>query len=176
MLKAHEERLGYQVMEIEKQEVDTIVVSSTKIRTALQNGDVKQAAEWLGHPFVLSGQVVHGQHLGRKMGYPTANIHIPQKHKLIPPEGIYAVRVHYEQQRFDGMLYIGRRPTLEGISQSIEVNIFDFNENIYQKNLTIAFIERIRDDIKFKDLESLTVQLGKDKEDAVQILEALKSE
>jgi len=170
MLKTCESQFGFQVMEIEEQEVDTIVVSSTKIRNALLKGEVKQAKEWLGHCFMLSGEVIHGQHLGTEIGYPTANIQIKEKHKLIPPEGIYAVKVRYESQVFGGMLYIGRRPTLNGILQSIEVNIFDFQKNIYGQHLEIDFIQHIREDKKFDDLNGLKIQLALDKIETMKIL------
>lgn len=172
MLKACEADFGFEVMEIEKQEVDTIVVSSTKIRNALLAGEVKKAGEWLGNQFILSGEVVHGQHLGTQIGYPTANIFVSEKHKLIPPEGIYAVKVLFQSQVFDGMLYIGRRPTLDGISQSIEVNIFEFNQDIYGEFLEVEFIQRIRDDKKFEGLEGLKTQLALDKQATLKILKA----
>lgn len=174
LLKAYEATSGFEVFEIKKQEVDTIVVSSTKIRKALLEGEVRQASEWLGQPFLITGEVVHGQHLGTQLGYPTANIHIQDQYKLIPPVGIYAVRIHHQKSLYDGMLYIGNRPTLDGVEQSIEVNIFDFNENIYGQQLQIDFVQRIRDDIKFEGLEGLKLQLAKDKADCLKVLRGME--
>ena len=171
LLKEYEEKHNFKVLEIQEQDVDNIIVSSTKIRNALQLGHIKQANEWLNHSFILSGEVIHGQRLGTEIGYPTANIDTKDKYKLIPPEGIYAVKVIYKNAIYRGMLYIGRRPTLNGIEQSIEVNIFDFNEDIYGEHLQIEFIEHIREDKKFNSLEELQFQLAIDKKDTLLILE-----
>ncbi len=171
LLKQYEGKYGFEVMEIQKQDVDSIVVSSTKIRNALLEGRVKIAAEWLNHPFMISGEVVYGQQLGRELGYPTANIQVKERHKLIPPIGIYAVQVVHNDQQYQGMLYIGNRPTLDGKTISIEVNIFDFDQNIYGQDIRVAFSKHIRADKKFEGLEALKHQLGLDK---IATLEALK--
>lgn len=163
-LKWHGAELGYEVVEIEKQEIQDIAVSSTKVRQALEKGDVKSARQLLGHPFLLNGKVIQGQKIGRTIGFPTANIEVADKHKLIPPYGIYAVKVRLEGKEFGGMLYIGDRPTLEQHNnQTIEVNIFEFSDNIYGKEITIEFVDFIRHDMRFNNLEALQSKLAEDK-------------
>ena len=133
-------------------------------------GNVKKATTFLNHPFILKGKVIYGQQLGAKIGYPTANLEVQHNHKLIPKQGIYAVKVGFENRTYQGMLYIGNRPTLNGIHQSIEVNIFDFDQMIYGQQLTIEFIQWIRGDQTFDNLEQLVTQLEKDKISALEIL------
>jgi riboflavin kinase/FMN adenylyltransferase len=169
-LKLNGPRFGFDVEEIPKQEIDNIGISSTKIRTALESGRVEIAKSLLGKPFSITGRVVQGEKLGRMLGFPTANLDLDSHYKLIPAEGIYAVLVNYEGHRHKGMLYIGQRPTVGGVHQTIEVNIFDFNKNIYGEALTVQFIGNIRQDIKFNDLEALKAQLMLDREAALQQL------
>ncbi|MBK8492025.1 MAG: bifunctional riboflavin kinase/FAD synthetase [Saprospirales bacterium] len=158
------EKLGFEVLEIEKQEVDNLAVSSTKVRNALDTGSVETAARFLGHYFLLSGTVVNGNKIGSELGYPTANLDIAQPQKLIPPDGVYAVWVHGQGKRYGGMLYIGNRPTLPGQkNRTIEVNLFDFNKDIYGERLRLELVAHIRGDQTFKGLEALKEQLGKDK-------------
>jgi riboflavin kinase/FMN adenylyltransferase len=175
-LKHYAARAGFHVAEIEPQLIDDIAVSSTKIRRALEAGQVADANRQLGHPYLLTGKVVHGRQLGRTIGFPTANIDIDNQHKLIPPDGVYAVRVYLgdSQQRFDGMLYIGTRPTLaDGDERSIEVNIFDFNESIYGEWIRLELIDFVRGDESFPDLKSMQAQLGKDRERTLEVLQTL---
>lgn len=173
-LKWYGNILSYDVVEIKKQEVEEIAVSSTKIRTALAEGDVKKAHKLLGHYFTLTGIVVHGQKIGTTIGYPTANLKVNTPHKLVPPDGIYAVYCWHKQDRYYGMLYIGQRPTVEGYdNRTIEVNIFNFDKNIYGDKLTLELVDFIRDDEKFDDLEGLQVQLKADKK---QVLDCLTFE
>lgn len=161
----------YEVQEIEKQEVKAITVSSTKVRNALQRGQVKKAAQLLGHYFTLTGLVVHGQQIGTKIGFPTANIEISSPHKLIPPDGIYAVYVRHHEDRYKGMLYIGKRPTVDGdLDRTIEVNIFNFTKNIYGDKLQLALVDFIRGDQKFDSLEALQVQLAIDEQHTLECL------
>lgn len=170
-LKQHGERFDYEVLEIQKQEIESIAVSSTKVRNSLITGEVNQARKLLGHYFTLTGLVVHGQHIGSTIGYPTANLEITQKHKLIPPDGIYAVYVLHKEHRYKGMLYIGNRPSLEDNNkQSIEVNIFDFHKDIYNDKLTIEFVSFVRSDRIFEGLEGLKEQLANDKIKSLEIL------
>ncbi|NJN43100.1 MAG: bifunctional riboflavin kinase/FAD synthetase [Flammeovirgaceae bacterium] len=169
-LKKNSSGYGFSVEEIPKQEVDQVGVSSTKIRQALLDGEVEIAAQFIGRPYSLSGRVIKGERLGRMMGFPTANIDVDAHNKLIPSEGIYAVKVQHAELIFKGMLYIGNRPTLNGTSRSIEVNIFDFDYEIYGETLKIDFIQRIRKDIKFQDIEALKNQLQEDKKVALEIL------
>jgi riboflavin kinase/FMN adenylyltransferase len=163
-------KYGFEVEEIPRQDVDHVGVSSTKIRRALEAGDIETATHFLGHTYSITGRVVMGDKLGRILGFPTANIEIDTVYKLVPADGIYAVTVEYGHQRFNGMLYIGNRPTVNGVKRNIEVNIFDFDKDIYGDSLTIFFHNLIRSDIKFHDLEELKRQLHIDKVAALRVL------
>ncbi len=170
-LKLNGPRYGFDVEEIPRQDIDHVGVSSTKIRHSLETGELATANHLIGRPYSLTGRVVKGDKIGRLMGFPTANIEVDTKYKLIPADGIYAVTVGYENQKFKGMLYIGNRPTINGLKRNIEVNIFDFDKEIYGESLTIFFHTLIRGDIKFNDLEELKQQLHQDKRDALRLLE-----
>ena len=149
-------------------EEDDVNVSSTKIRNALTVGDITTV-----YPYSVTGEVVYGHHLGHKIGFPTANIQVSEERKLLPAIGVYAVKVIIEQEIFNGMLNIGIRPTVSNDGQvSCEVYIFDFSRDLYGKNITINFIDRIRGERKFNDIEELRTQLQKDQE---KILKLLKS-
>ncbi len=130
---------------------------------------MQTAAKYLGHPYSISGKVVKGQQLGRTIGYPTANVVVDDVYKLIPADGIYAVKVKHNNKTFNGMLSIGNNPTVAGKGRSIEVNIFDFNETIYGDTITICFVEWLRNELKFNSLEELKVQLAKDESNSKQI-------
>jgi riboflavin kinase/FMN adenylyltransferase len=169
-LKLNAPRYGFEVEEIPRQEVDHIAVSSTKIRNALEVGDIATATHFLGRPYSISGMVVSGDRIGNTLGYPTANIQIDSKLKLIPADGIYAVTVRHERSLYGGMLYIGYRPTLNGTRRNIEVNIFDFNSEIYGETLTVNFYTFLRGDQTFAGLESMKAQLAKDKEMALKVV------
>jgi riboflavin kinase/FMN adenylyltransferase len=169
-LKINAPRYGFEVEEIPRQDVDHVGVSSSKVRKALEEGDIDTTTHFLDRPYALTGRVVMGDKLGRLLGYPTANIEIDTKYKLIPADGIYAVTVLHEHTTYKGMLYIGNRPTVNGTKRNIEVNIFDFAKDIYGESLTLYFHKLIRGDAKFSDLEGLKVQLGIDKQDALRIL------
>ncbi|MCH2022900.1 MAG: bifunctional riboflavin kinase/FAD synthetase [Saprospiraceae bacterium] len=170
-LKKFEEQYKFRVIEISKQEVADIAVSSTKVRNALYRGEVSKASQLLGHVYSIQGKVVKGTQIGNKIGFPTANIEVSDKHKLIPPAGIYAVHVYHDNTSYHGMLYIGNRPTInKDLEQTIEVNIFDFNLNIYGHILKIDFVEFLRSDKKFNSLEELQIQLQKDKDLAQKVL------
>lgn len=173
-LKLDGPKYGFQVEEIPRQDVDHVGVSSTRIRKALEEGDIETANHFLGHSYSITGRVVIGDRLGRELGYPTANIEIENKNKLVPADGIYAVTVLHGQKVYKGMLYIGIRPTINGSKRNIEVNIFDFNSDVYGESLTVSFHHRIRGDEKFNDLEELKQQLHRDKEDALQALEKIR--
>jgi riboflavin kinase/FMN adenylyltransferase len=172
-LKLNAPKYGFEVEEIPRQEVDHLGVSSTAIRKALESGDIETATHLLAKPYSLTGRVVAGDKLGRILGFPTANIDVDTKFKLIPSDGIYAVTVMHEHQSYNGMLYIGNRPTINGSKRNIEVNIFGFNEEIYGQALTINFYKRLRNDIQFHDLEELKAQLFEDKSAAISYLERL---
>lgn len=169
-LKANASIYGFNVEEISRQDVDDVAVSSTKIRNGLTEGDVSSAAHLLGRPYRILGRVVRGEKIGRMIGFPTANIEIEFKHKLIPADGAYAVFVDYEGSTYKGMLNIGYRPTVNGLSRSIEVHIIDFDKEIYGETLSIQFIERIRPEVKFEDIEALKNQLQADKSLVIDIL------
>jgi riboflavin kinase/FMN adenylyltransferase len=169
-LKTNGPLYGFDVEEIARQDVDLIGVSSSAIRKSLENGNVESARHLLGRPYSITGEVVKGDQLGRVLGYPTANLSIPSLHKLIPSEGIYSVTVQVEDRYYGGMLYIGHRPTLENKKLAIEVNIFDFDQDIYGKNITVNFINYLRGDQKFANLDLLKDQLAKDKRKALESL------
>lgn len=156
---------GFEVIEIEAQEIDEVNISSTKIRNAIIDGEMSLATEYLGGPFELNGTVVEGEKLGRTIGYPTANIDINSEVKLIPKTGVYAVEVVMNNGvKRHGMLNIGKNPTVGTINDntSIEVHIFDLNEDIYGQNITLKLIERFRDEHKFESLDNLQSQLKND--------------
>ena len=166
-LLAFSEPYGYQIEEIGEQDVNDVAVSSTKIRESLLNGQVGLAAAYLGYNFSLYGPVIKGDKIGRTIGFPTANIFIEQPYKLIPSDGIYAVTVTADHESYKGMAYIGQRPTINGMTRNIEVNIFDFNKEIYGQYIKMEFNEFLRHDVKFTGLEALKVQLQQDKEDTL---------
>jgi len=172
-LKKNGPKYGFEVEEIPKQDIDDIGVSSTKIREALAQGNVNIANKYLDRPYQLMGTVVEGDKLGRKIGYPTANIHVDFDLKLIPADGIYAVQVVYENMTYHGMLNIGYRPTVQGTKKQVEVHIIDFDKMIYNQRIAVKFIEKLRDEKKFDDLGQLSRQLGEDKKLAIRILNNL---
>ncbi|RYE21998.1 MAG: bifunctional riboflavin kinase/FAD synthetase [Sphingobacteriales bacterium] len=162
---------GFDVVEIPEQDIDEIAVSSTRVRNALLNNDIEHANAYLGYPFFITGIVIRGDQLGRQIGYPTANILIEERYKLIPADGIFAVKVKVDGKEYKGMAYIGQRPTVNGITRNIEVNIFDFNEEIYKRKISMEFLHYIRGDVKFASLDELKQQLAKDREDVLHFFE-----
>jgi len=170
-LKWHGQKFGYEVVEIEKQEIEDIAVSSTKIRKALLQGDIKQSTLLLHDYYLLTGKVVHGDKVGKKIGFPTANLQITDKYKLIPSLGIYAVWVHIENEQYEGMLYIGNRPTIDArLSLRIEVNIFDFDKEIYDREISISLVDFLRSDQQLQSLDRLTEIISDDKVHAKAVL------
>ena len=182
-LKAAGLHYGFTVEEIMEQDIHDVAVSSTKIRQALLVGDVNLANDYLGYSFSIFGRVIKGDKIGRTIGFPTANIFVEETSKLIPGDGIYAVTVEMSAEfkedsestnrlqttdsglrTYKGMAYIGQRPTINGMTRNIEVNIFDFNQEIYGQDIKMNFLKFLRHDVKFTGLEALTVQLQKDKE------------
>ncbi|EIW90782.1 riboflavin biosynthesis protein RibF [Capnocytophaga sp. oral taxon 412 str. F0487] len=156
------EKYGFAVEEISVQEVDEVSVSSTKIREALNKGDVITAEHYLGTPYSLTGTVVHGLKLGRTLGYPTANIQVTKDYKLIPKDGVYVVYSYIGGQKVYGMMSIGKNPTIEGKGASIEVYFFDFNGDLYNRELTIYFVKYLREERKFSSVALLKKQLQDD--------------
>jgi len=165
---------GFDVEEIPAKDVENVNISSTKIRNALLQGDIFTANKYLGYCYSLTGTVVEGSKVGRSIGFPTANIEVKETHKLIPADGVYAARAEVGGTSFNGMLNIGKRPTItdseEPASRSIEINLFDFTEDIYGEEIKISLVERLREEKKFDDLEELKRQLARDREDALKML------
>lgn len=170
LMEKMKKNFGYEMEEINKETLDDIDISSTRIREALLMGDVKLAGELLGHSYSLSGTVVKGLQNGRKLGFPTANLMIHDDYKLIPRRGIYAVHAIQQGVKHGGMLSIGYNPTFGGKEQTIEVNILDFNRDIYGEALTVEPVEYIREEKKFDSLDELIWEMKKDEVTARRIL------
>lgn len=168
-LKGFGKVYGFEVEEISAQDVQDVSVSSTKIRTALHHGDIATANAYLGYRYHFTGLVVKGEGLGKKIGFPTANIHIKDDYKLIPKNGVYAIKANVVDQTVFGMMNIGTNPTVNGTNQSIEVHLFDFDQDIYGETLRVEFLDYLRDEHKFDTLALLTAQLEKDKAKAKKI-------
>ena len=162
--------LNFEVEEIAAQEIDDVSVSSTKIRNAIIDGDMKTANEYLGYNYMLTGDVKKGKGLGRQLNFPTANLFIKEKYKLIPKNGVYVVKSILNDKLFYGMMNIGFNPTVDGSSKSIEIHFFDFKSDIYGENIQVDILERIRDEHKFNSLEELKIQLLKDKQTSIAII------
>ncbi|WP_428234662.1 bifunctional riboflavin kinase/FAD synthetase [Gracilimonas sp.] len=163
--------LGFDSYVVSKQEMGDVTISSTVIRNTLaEEGDVKQAAEYLNRHYLLNGIVMHGDERGRTIGYPTANLKPEHENKVIPKNGVYAVKVRVNNEWYGGMMNIGVRPTFGEDLRTLEVNIFDFDREIYGDTIQVRFIDRIRDEKKFDGVEGLKAQLGADKHTALQIL------
>jgi riboflavin kinase/FMN adenylyltransferase len=164
--------LNFKVEQLSQLLVDSKVVSSTKIRMAIGNGNISKANHFLGYQHSLTGKVIEGKQLGRQIGYPTANIEISDRHKLVPGDGVYAVKVKTGGEIYKGMLNIGIRPTfnINPDHKSIEVHIFNFDADIYGADITLIFVEKIRDEQKFASIDQLKEQLRKDQAFALSIL------
>lgn len=187
-LEAFSKIYDYTVEEIPEQDINDVAVSSTKIRKALLAGDVALAATYLGYHFSIKGPVIKGDKIGRTIGFPTANIFVEETYKLIPGDGIYAVTIEMDDENlapttahhqpepliYRGMAYIGQRPTINGMTRNIEVNIFDFNREIYGQTIKMNFLKFLRHDVKFTGLETLTQQLKQDKLDTLHYFESIK--
>lgn len=171
-LKKCADKYNFHIKKLKALSIDDLNVSSTKIRAALQKGDIKTANKYLGYRFTLHGNVVSGKKVGRTIGFPTANVETSDVHKLIPGYGVYAVQIALNGRAYNGMLNIGTRPTFNhnADNRSIEVNIFDFDDDIYNKEITLIFVDKIRNEEKFIDANALVEQLKKDKVVAQNIL------
>lgn len=156
-------KYGFEVEQISAQEIDEVSISSTKIRKALDNGEIALANSYLGYNYFFNAKVVEGKKLGRTIGFPTANLQVSEKYKLIPKTGVYVVEVFVDNHNFRGMMNIGTNPTVSGKQQTVEVNILDFDQDIYGKDIRITLLQKIRDEQKFDSLEALKNQLTKDK-------------
>ncbi|WP_299433006.1 bifunctional riboflavin kinase/FAD synthetase [uncultured Aquimarina sp.] len=154
----------FTVEEISKQDIDDVAVSSTKIREALLDGNIIKANKYLGYNFMLTGKIVKGKELGRKLGYPTANLHIEEDYKLIPKKGVYVVKSQINNKTYFGMMNIGNNPTVNGKHQTIETHFFDASFNLYEKKIQIEMLKRIRDEEKFDSLEALKTAMQEDED------------
>ena len=172
-LKEFGELYDFKVTEILAQDIDDIAISSTKIRKALINGEIRLANKFLGYNFFFSGDVVHGNNIGKTISFPTANIKIDAPYKLVPKNGVYIVKTIIDNQITFGMMNIGYNPTFNGKQKSIEIHFINFNKNIYHKNLTIEMISRIRNEIKFNTVENLKKQLEQDKLSTLNYIKSL---
>ncbi|MDO9554718.1 bifunctional riboflavin kinase/FAD synthetase [Rhodonellum sp.] len=169
-LKENIQKYHFELEEIPREDIDHVGISSSKIRRALEIGNIEIANEYLGRDYELNGIIIKGQQLGRSIGFPTANIYIPNDYKLVPCDGAYAVKVSVEGAIYNGMLNIGMRPTVDGTSRSIEVNLFDFNGDLYDLRVCVYFKAYLRPEVKFSNLESLKAQLENDRIKAIEIL------
>jgi riboflavin kinase/FMN adenylyltransferase len=166
---------GFEVEQISAQEIDEISISSTKIRTALEEGDIQLANEYLGYSYFLSGTVVKGKQLGRTIGFPTANISLEEDYKLVPQNGVYVVQAEIDCKTIYGMMNIGFNPTVQGKQKTIEVHFFDFEADIYNRKIQVAILQRIRSEKKFESIELLTKQLEEDRNFSRNYLQNLEN-
>ena len=169
-LKEYSLLYDFKVEEIPAQDIDDVSVSSTKIRTALKDGNLKTANNYLGYHYMLNGTVVSGKKLGGTIGFPTANLEIKEPYKLVPKTGVYIIKTHINTVLYTGIMNIGFNPTVLGKHQTIEAHLFDFNEDLYGKEIMIEFIYFLREEHKFESVKELVVQLNIDKENAISYL------
>lgn len=172
-LHAEQDRYNFDLEEIPREDIDNVGISSTKIRKALETGNIIRANEFLGRPYNLQGKVIEGDKIGRTIGFPTANIQLDEPNKLVPMDGAYLVRVIIDSTSYEGMLNIGMRPTVSGEHKNIEVNILDFDQNIYNKTINLQFLEFLRPEKKFESLNALTIQLRKDQKEVMKFFSTL---
>jgi len=164
----------FNVEEISVKDVEDVAVSSTKIRNALNVGDISTANAFLGYNYFLTGKVIKGRQIGQQIGFPTANIHIEEQYKLIPKSGVYVVKSTIDKTIYFGMMNIGTNPTVDGTTQSIEAHFFGLNQSIYGKKIKIELLERLRNEYKFDSLVALKSQLYLDKQNALEIIAKLE--
>jgi riboflavin kinase / FMN adenylyltransferase len=162
-LKENSNQFGFEIEEIPRQEIDHLTISSTKIRNSLIEGNIKIANELLGRMYSFTGLIAKGRQLGRTIGFPTANVQVSEQYKLIPSDGVYAVKVHIRGEEKFGMMNIGMRPTVNGIGRTQEVNIFDFEDDIYGEKMNVELIDFVRKEKKFNGLDELKAQINQDK-------------
>ena len=159
------ELYNFSVQKISAQEIKNVSVSSTKIRKAIEDGDMETANSYLGYAYLLTGEIVKGKGIGRKINFPTINLHIKEDYKLIPKKGVYIVKANFEQSTF-GIMNIGFRPTVGGSGQTIEIHLLDFHGDLYGKKTQIEVLKRLRDEKKFESVEQLSEQISKDEKAA----------
>ena len=169
-LKEYSREFNFVVDEIDAQEIEKISISSTKIRNSINAGDLKTTKTYLGRFFNLTGKVVKGDGLGKQINYPTANISIEEDYKIIPKDGVYYIKTKIDNKLFNGMMNIGHRPTIGSKEKSIEVYLFNFDRDIYDKIISIDVVEKIRDEKKFSSIDELKTQLEKDEEHCLKLI------
>lgn len=174
-LKTYGTIFGFTVEDISAQDINSVTVSSTKIRNALKNGDIATANAYLGYEYILTGTVIKGKSLGHTIGFPTANLYIEETYKLIPKQGVYSVKTTYKNTTIFGMMNIGTNPTVNGEKQSIEIHLFNFNQSIYGETLKVCILNRIRDEHKFESISALQQQLKKDQIAALNFIKTYES-
>ena len=161
-LKKYGESFDFIVEEIKAHEVESIAVSSTKIRDSINSGNLDKSTKFLGRFFKITGKVIKGDGLGKQINYPTANLYVEENYKIIPKDGVYFIKTLIDDKEFHGMMNIGHRPTIGENKKSIEVHLFDFKKDIYDKTISVDVLLKIRDEIKFSSIEALKEQLKKD--------------
>lgn len=169
-LQEYGKTYGFKVVEIPAQDIENIAVSSTKIRKALEEGNIETANSFLGYEFMITGKVIHGRGLGKQWNYPTINLQIEEKYKLIPKPGVYIVKSHLKNEDVFGIMNIGFRPTVGGKHQTIEVHFLDFNADLYGLNIQVQLAHRLRDEEKFSSVEKLIAQIKKDEQRARELI------
>lgn len=170
LLKNYSETYNFKLQKISQKDINSITISSTKIRTAIENGEITKATNYLGYYFLLTGTVVSGQRIGKKLNYPTANLQIDEAYKLLPKTGVYVVKSTIENELYFGMMNIGNRPTVSGKEQTIETHFFNLNKNLYGEKIQIEVLHFLRNEIKFDSLEKLKNQLQVDKENSLNYI------
>ncbi|MDC1455942.1 bifunctional riboflavin kinase/FAD synthetase [Flavobacteriaceae bacterium] len=173
VLKMYGEKYAFKVIEIKAEEISNIAISSTKIRKAISEGDISTAKEYLGYDVTLSGRIVHGKSIGRTIGFPTANVEVSEEYKLLPKNGVYLIQSIINKKQVFGMMNIGVKPTLIESSKTIEINFFDFEGDLYDRNIRVNIKQFIRDEIKFESLELLKSQIQKDKINCNSIIDII---
>ena len=169
-LEAYGKTFNFEVEKISQLDINNIAVSSTKIRKAIENGEIEKANNYLGYNFMLTGEVVQGKNLGEKIGFPTANLHVKESYKLIPKTGAYVVKSTIDNKTVFGMMNIGFRPTVSGKNQTIEIHFFDFNKNLYGKTIQVEVLYFLRNEHKFETVEFLKQQLKEDQRKSLEII------
>ena len=172
-LKEYGEKYGFKVIEIKAEEISNIAISSTKIRKAISEGNISTAKKYLGYDFSLSGRIVHGNSIGRTLGFPTANVEVKEEYKLLPKNGVYLIQSIIGHNEYFGMMNIGIKPTINKNSKTIEVNFFEFEGDLYNTEITVSIKQFIRDEIKFDSLELLKSQIQKDKVNCNSIIDII---
>lgn len=173
-LSEYGELYDFKVEEISAQEIESVSVSSTKIRKAIENGDMEKANKYLGYNYLLTGKIITGQGIGRKINFPTVNLHIAEDYKLIPNKGVYIVKAHFNEKSNFGIMNIGFRPTVGGKGQTIEIHLLDFKDDLYGSKMQIEVLMRLRDEKKFESIEDLATQISKDEDSARSWLMKIK--